>query len=117
MPAAGTGLTNRQDFTVQAVAQQLLMNLMDQKAIETNWAQRGFSCGVWIDPPGRRWEDFVHSTDEVVMVIDGTVEFEVSGRIHHPQPGEELFIPAGAVHSVRNLGATTAHWLYGYRLD
>jgi len=90
---------------------------MDQKAIETNWAQRGFSCGVWVDPPGRRWEDFVHSTDEVVMVIDGTVEFEISGKIHHPQPGEELFIPAGAVHSVRNLGATTAHWLYGYRLD
>jgi mannose-6-phosphate isomerase-like protein (cupin superfamily) len=68
-------------------------------------------------PPAGTGLDFVHSTDEVVMVIDGTVEFEIGGKIHHPQPGEELFIPAGAVHSVRNLGATTAHCLYGYRLD
>jgi mannose-6-phosphate isomerase-like protein (cupin superfamily) len=88
---------------------------VDQKRIEMSWRQRGFSCGLWVDPPGRRWEDFVHNTDEVVMVIDGSVEFEIDEQIHHPKPGEELLIPAGALHSVRNIGQTTAHWLYGYR--
>jgi mannose-6-phosphate isomerase-like protein (cupin superfamily) len=39
----------------------------------------------------------------------------VAGVISQPSPGEELFIPAGAIHSVRNLGTTRACWLYGYR--
>jgi mannose-6-phosphate isomerase-like protein (cupin superfamily) len=88
---------------------------MDQRSIETIWAERGFSFGLWTDPPGQRWEDFIHNVDEVVMVVDGTVEFEIEGKIHHPKPGEELLIPARARHSVRNIGRETAHWLYGYR--
>jgi len=43
------------------------------------------------------------------------MEFEVEGKICHPQPGEELLIPAGAIHSARNIGDTTARWLYGYK--
>jgi quercetin dioxygenase-like cupin family protein len=49
------------------------------------------------------------------MVIDGAVEFEISGSVYQPHRGEELLIPASAVHSVRNIGSTTARWLYGYR--
>jgi len=79
-----------------------------------NWSDRGFSCALWMDPPGQRWENYVHRTDELVMVIEGEVEFEIDGTIHHPAQGEELFIPAGAVHSVRNIGDTTSRWLYGY---
>ena len=51
------------------------------------------------------------------MVVDGDVEFEIGGQVYHPKPGEELFIPSGAVHSVRNIGRSTAHWLYGYRRE
>jgi hypothetical protein len=43
------------------------------------------------------------------------MEFEVAGNVYHPQVGEELLIPAGAVHSARNVGKTTARWLYGYK--
>ena len=88
---------------------------VDRKLVERNWAERGFSCGLWTDPPGQRWEDFVHGTDEVVMVVDGSVEFEIGGKIDHPKPGEELLIRSGVSHSVRNIGSATAHWLYGYR--
>jgi mannose-6-phosphate isomerase-like protein (cupin superfamily) len=91
------------------------MNDMDQRHVERNWAQRGFSCGLWIDSPGQWWENFTHSTDELVMVVDGDVEFEIGGKTYHPQPKEELLIPSGVIHSVRNLGSSTAHWLYGYR--
>lgn len=28
----------------------------------------GYSCDLWVDPPGRTWEDFVHDTDEKVYV-------------------------------------------------
>ena len=67
-----------------------------------------------VDPPGQRWEGYVHATDELVMIVEGDVEFEIERIRHHPAAGEELLIPAGAVHSVRNLGPTQARWLYGY---
>ena len=88
--------------------------MKDRRQISTDWAARGFSCDLWTDPPGQRWEDFTHATDEVVIVLEGEMEFEVEGQVHRPQPGEELLIPAGAVHSARNIGSTTARWLYGY---
>jgi quercetin dioxygenase-like cupin family protein len=83
--------------------------------VSRDWTARGFSCDLWVDPPGQRWEDFVHTTDELVLVLEGELEFEIDGEISQPETGEEIFIPAGAVHSVRNIGASTARWLYGYR--
>ena len=89
--------------------------MVDAGKIADDWAARGFSCELWTDPPGQRWEDFAHSTDELVTVLEGDMEFEVDGRVHHPVPGEGLLIPVGAVHSARNIGTTTVRWLYGYR--
>ena len=43
------------------------------------------------------------------------MELEIAGQVRHPQVGEELRIPAGAVHSARNIDKTTARWLYGYK--
>jgi quercetin dioxygenase-like cupin family protein len=91
--------------------------MMDHQQIAADWTARGFTCDLWTDPPGQRWEDFTHPTDELVTVLDGDMEFEVQGQVHRPQTGEELLIPAGAVHSARNVGSRTAHWLYGYRRD
>jgi quercetin dioxygenase-like cupin family protein len=87
----------------------------DRKKIAADWASRGFGCDLWTDPPGQRWEDFRHATDELVTVLEGQMEFEVAGKVHRLRVGEELLIPAGTVHSARNVGRTTARWLYGYR--
>jgi quercetin dioxygenase-like cupin family protein len=87
----------------------------DRNKFATDWESRGFRCDLWTDPPGQRWEDFRHATDELVTVLEGEMEFEVAGQVHLPQVGEELLIPAGAVHSARNVGTTTARWLYGYK--
>jgi len=87
---------------------------VDRHAVAADWRRRGFSCGLWVDPPGQVWADFVHDTDEVVMIVEGKVEFEIGGVIHQPQPGEELLIAAGTRHTVRNLGVTESRWLYGY---
>ncbi|BBL73407.1 cupin domain-containing protein [Methylomagnum ishizawai] len=88
--------------------------MVDRAAVAEDWRRRGFGCDLWVDPPGQRWEDFVHGVDELVMVVEGRVEFEIDGVVHQPEAGEELLIPAGAVHSVRNLGGGPARWLYGY---
>lgn len=87
----------------------------DTQAVSAEWRSRGFSCEVWTDPPGQVWADFVHDVDELVMTVDGEIEFEFGGKAYRPDPGEELLIPAGVSHTVRNLGKTTSHWLYGYR--
>lgn len=91
------------------------MTAINRDEVSGNWSARGFSCDLWVDPPGQRWEDFVHNTDELVLVLEGELEFEINGETCRPQTGEEVYIPAGAVHSVRNVGTSTARWLYGYR--
>jgi len=91
------------------------MPLLDRDRIAAAWSARGFSCGLWVDPPGQRWEDFTHQTDELVMVLEGAMEFEVAGGVYRPAIGEELLIPARTVHAARNLGSSTARWLYGYK--
>lgn len=88
---------------------------IDPDEVARDWSGRGFTCGVWTDPPGQVWQDFVHHCDELVMPLEGDLEFEVNGHVHHLRPGQELLIPAGVVHTVRNVGGTTARWLYGYR--
>ena len=83
--------------------------------IAADSASRGFTCALWTVLPGQRWEDFTDATDELVTMLDGEMEFEVAGKVHHPIPGEELLIPAHTLHSVRNIGNSTARWLYGYK--
>lgn len=91
------------------------MKATDCSKIDADWSERGFSCDLWVDSPGQRWEEFTHAADELVIVLEGEMEFEIAGEILHPGPGEELLIPAGAIHSARNLGQTTSRWLYGYK--
>ena len=53
--------------------------MIDRDRIQAEWAARGFSCDLWIDPPGRCWEDFIHDTNELVSVLKGVTECEVAG--------------------------------------
>ena len=61
--------------------------------IAADWASRGFSCELWTDPPGQRWDDFRHATDELVTVLEGQMEFEVAGHVQRPHVGEKLLDP------------------------
>jgi quercetin dioxygenase-like cupin family protein len=89
---------------------------METITVKDAWATRGFSCGIWSDPPGQVWEDYIHDADELLMLIDGEIEARMNGRLLRPAAGEELFIPVGTVHTVINNGAHTNRWFYGYRL-
>ena len=89
---------------------------MDAKKIRQQWESRGFSFGIFRDPPGRVWQDFSHSTEELVILAEGQIEIEVEGQMHRPVIGEEIFIPAQAIHTVRNVGKVPNVWYYGYRV-
>ncbi len=90
------------------------MTTINLKQIEKDWNDRGFSFGIWTDPPGQIWEGYVHDTDELFMVVEGNIELEMQGRKRALKVGEEILIPAREVHSVRTKGASGSRWLYGY---
>ena len=87
---------------------------MNPDLIKQNWHLRGYSFGVFRAPPGQVWAAFVHQTDELVVLAEGEIEVEIEGKSQRPQIGEEVFIPANAVHTVRNVGKTNKVWYYGY---
>lgn len=87
---------------------------VDRAAVAADWAARGYSCDLFVDPLGREWNGFVHAVNELVTVSEGVLEIEIDGASLSAGPGDEVFIPKGAVHSVRNLHDGTTRWLYGY---
>ena len=92
---------------------------VDQDAVGREWAERGFDCRLFVDPPGREWNGFVHTTNELVTVLEGmmlcTVEKSAGEKESiRLEVGDELFIPRNAVHSVKNIHSGTTRWLFGY---
>ena len=75
---------------------------LDGAAVAADWRARGYSCDTFVDPPGRRWEGFVHDCNELVTVVEGRLEMAVAGEIVTVEPGDEVFIPEGALHSLRS---------------
>lgn len=90
---------------------------IDRSNIAKDWHARGFSCGLWIDHAGREWACDARQTDELFMIMTGELELEMEGRSILPSVGEEIRIPAGAPHTIRNVGGKTARWLYGQQRE
>ena len=87
---------------------------LDKGTVAADWRARGYSCGTFVDPPGREWLDFVHDCNELVTVVEGRLRMQVAGRWVEAGPGDEIFIPKGARHSVINAHEGTTIWLFGY---
>ena len=58
----------------------------------------------------------LYRVDELVVLAEGEIELEIEGKAQRPQIGQEVFIPANVVHTVRNIGRTNNVWYYGYRI-
>ena len=89
--------------------------IIDREQVAEDWRARGMIPGQANFPPGRERREIVREADEWIMVVEGEVEVVIEGCVHRPEPGEELCIPAGAAHSIRNPGTTTSRWLFGYQ--
>lgn len=48
------------------------------------------------------------------MMMSGELELEIEGQNIQPTVGEEILIPAGMSHLIRNIEGKTARWLYGH---
>ncbi len=87
---------------------------VQRDGVAREWADRGYSCDLFVDPPGQVWRDFVHATNELVTVQEGRLEMTVGDETVIVEPGDEIFIPKGATHTVRNVNDATTFWLFGY---
>jgi quercetin dioxygenase-like cupin family protein len=55
--------------------------------------------------PGVSFPRHFHPGEEIVYVVEGSLEYAVEGKPPVTlEAGDVLFIPAGAVHAVRNVG-------------
>ena len=52
----------------------------------------------------------IHREDEVIVLHDGVLVFELDGARHEAGPGSIVTIPAGVEHAWRNFGDRPAHY-------
>lgn len=90
---------------------------VNQAAVEQEWRSRGFSFGVFQDPPGQEWNDFVHTTDEYVIVATGALTISVGSETAQCETGDMVWIPKGTLHSLKTTSPDGSVWLYGYGHD
>jgi len=98
-----------------AISRRVRDPMPTREELAKEWGELGYTCGLWIDPPGQQWVDFLHDTEEMVLVAQGRLRLEIEDESAELGPGDEVVIPACANHSVFNIGGTEARWYYGYR--
>jgi quercetin dioxygenase-like cupin family protein len=58
--------------------------------------------------PGAAFGKHSHPGEEIIYVLEGSFEYEVEGKPVTLKAGNVLFIPAGTIHSAKNVGTTNA---------
>ena len=68
--------------------------------------------------PGTTAPRHTHPGEEIIYVLEGTWEYTVEGKPPVTlKAGDVVFIPAGAVHSARNVGTTKGAELATYIVE
>jgi quercetin dioxygenase-like cupin family protein len=69
-------------------------------------------------PAGAAFPKHSHPGEEMVYMIEGLLEYQLEGRPPVTlKAGEVLFIPAGAVHAVKNVGSGNGAELATYIVE
>lgn len=87
---------------------------LDRDQVAQDWRRRDYSGDVFTDPPGSEWNDFVHTTNELVTVMVGTLRLTIGPEEIIAEPGDEVCLPKEVRYSVKNISLSATHWLYGY---
>ena len=68
--------------------------------------------------PGVAFPNHSHPGEEIIYVLAGSMEYDVAGKAPAIlKAGDILFIPAGTVHSAKNVGDVTASELATYIVE
>jgi len=58
-----------------------------------------------------------HPGEEIIYVIEGTLEYEIGGKLARVKAGDVLFVAAGTPHLARNVGSTNGAELATYVVE
>ena len=68
--------------------------------------------------PGVASPRHTHPGEEIIYVLEGTLEYEVEGTPPVTlKAGDVLFVPAGAIHVAKNVGSSNAAELATYVVE
>jgi quercetin dioxygenase-like cupin family protein len=67
--------------------------------------------------PGASFPRHTHPGEEIIYVLQGTLEYEVEGKPVRLKAGDVLFVPYGTVHAARNVGTGNAAELATYVIE
>jgi quercetin dioxygenase-like cupin family protein len=67
--------------------------------------------------PGYVAPRHTHPGEEIIYVIEGTLEYEIGGKPVRVKAGDVLFVPAGTVHTAKNVGSSNGAELATYVVE
>src|SRR6266550_15204 len=68
--------------------------------------------------PGYVAPRHTHPGEEMIYVIEGTLQYQIEGQPDATvKPGDVLFVPAGAIHSMKNIGSGNGAELATYVVE
>jgi|SRR6185437_3974440 len=67
--------------------------------------------------PGYVSPRHTHPGEEIIYVLDGTLQYEIDGKLVTAKPGDVLFVPAGTIHSAKNIGTSNGAELATYVVE
>jgi quercetin dioxygenase-like cupin family protein len=68
--------------------------------------------------PGYVAPRHTHPGEEIIYVLEGTLEYHIEGKpTATVKPGDVLFVPAGAIHSAKNVGKDNGAELATYIVE
>ena len=58
-----------------------------------------------------------HPGEEIIYVIEGTLEYEIGGKKSRVKAGDVLFVPAATPHTAKNIGSDNGAELATYVVE
>ena len=67
--------------------------------------------------PGYVAPRHTHPGEEIIYVIEGTLEYDIGGKVSRVKAGDVLFVPAGTIHTAKNVGSSNGAELATYIVE
>ena len=67
--------------------------------------------------PGYVAPRHTHPGEEIIYVLEGTLEYQIGDKTATVKPGDVLFVPAGVIHTAKNVGSGNGAELATYVVE
>lgn len=96
-------------------ARNISIAMENRETIKQRMLQEGYSIiNEYSDSPGEIFPDHDHSGDQLLVVLEGSIEVTMNGETKTLYPGDELAFPARTIHSAK-IGSQGCVYIDGER--